>query len=90
MDAGVRVHVFAGGAFVVLGVAVFVLGNEEPDGALVQPAGVCGVQAVAAGPRTRPPRLNDPVSGPAALLGAARQQPVGRARGLPRGAQLPG
>lgn len=99
MDAGLRVRVVSarplsdaagrvltGGAFVVLAVAIFILtvGNEERDSALAQPAGVRGVQAVAAGPKTRSPRANAPESGP------ARQQPVGRARGLQRGGQLPG
>lgn len=65
--------ILAGGAFVVLAVAVFVLGvgNEEFDGALVQPAGVCGVQAVAAGPRARAPCFTSPESGPAAPLDTA-------------------
>lgn len=71
MNAGVMTRVLAGGAFVVLAVAVLILGvgNEELDGALVQPPGVCGVQAVAAGPRA--PCFTSPVSGPAAPLHAA-------------------
>lgn len=75
-------RVFTGGAFIVLVVAIFILrvGDEEFDGALVQPAGVCRVQAVAAGPRARAPRVAAPVDGSATLLGAARHQPVGGAR----------
>lgn len=80
-DAATRV--FAGGALVVLAVAIFILGvgDEEPDGALVQPAGVCRGQAVAAGPRARAPGLAGPVSGSASLWSAAEHQPVGGARG---------
>lgn len=77
-------RVFTGGAFIVLAVAIFVLrvGDEEFDGALVQEAGVCRVQAVAAGPRARAPCVAAPVNGSATLLSAARHQPVGGARGV--------
>lgn len=77
-------RVFTGGALIVLAVAIFVLrvGDEELDGALVQEAGVCRVQAVAAGPRARAPCVAAPVNGSATLLSAARHQPVGGARGV--------
>lgn len=77
-------RVFTGGAFVVLAVAIFILrlGNEEFDSALVQPAAVGRVQAVAAGPRARAPCVAAPVNASATLLSAARHQPVGGARGI--------
>lgn len=79
-------RVFTGGAFAVLAVAIFIfivrVGDEESDGALVEPAGVCGGQAVAAGPRARAPWLAAPVNGSATLLSAARHQPMGGARGV--------
>lgn len=77
-------RVFTGGAFVVLAVAIFIVrvGDEESDGALVEPAGVCGGQAVAAGPKVRAPWLAAPVNGSATLLSAAKHQPMGGARGV--------
>lgn len=70
--------IFSGGAFIILIVPIFILRvrYEELDGAMVQPAGVCRVQTVTAGPRADP-RVTAPATDPVGHLRAAEHHPVG-------------